>query len=308
MNKVLITGVTGLVGDGVSRYLLRNNWDVYGTSRRFTKSNRPNFHPLNLNLEREEQFINLNRNVPFRAVIHNAAKVPYGPVTDEEAETYYRCNVDGTRHLLNWAEKSGTKIVIYISSTGAINDNIIPLTEEAFLKQNANHYHTSKIMGELLCQMYQDRGKLRVVIMRISAPYGYTGSRLSVLPKFIDKVLSNQNIDLWGNGTRKQVFTFVEDIGYACELAIKNDNCNGVYNITGSESITMQGLAETILCACPKSNSKIVLSGHKDPKERQPKIISIVKAKEEIGFEPKYNLYFGIRKILSDKDKSFWSQ
>ncbi len=61
---------------------------------------------------------------------------------------------------------------------------------------------------------------LRTVILRISAPYGYVSNQ-SVIPKFIKLAKQDKNIELLGSGSRSQVFTFVEDIGYACRLAME---------------------------------------------------------------------------------------
>ena len=51
---------------------------------------------------------------------------------------------------------------------------------------------------------------------------------------------NNKNITLWGAGIRSQTFTFVEDIGFACELAINHKKSNSVYNIAGNETISMK--------------------------------------------------------------------
>jgi nucleoside-diphosphate-sugar epimerase len=306
MKRVLITGVTGLVGDGICRYFLRNNWEVFGTSRRVLESNNSKFYPLKFDLESTVDLNVLSKHSPYRAVIHNAAKLPKHSEPGKDSDSYYGCNVKGTKHLLEWVEKSAIDTFIYISSMGVINSNNAVKTEKSALSPKPNHYHVSKAMGELLCEMYGAQGSFRTVILRISAPYGYTGTHASVIPKFVERARSNKDIELWGNGSRSQVFTFVEDIGHACRLAIEKSAVSGVYNIAGKESISMKGLAEKVLDTFPNSRSRIIFSEVKDPEEGKVQRISIAKAIRELGFEPKFNLLTGLNKVAEDPDEPLW--
>ena len=65
-------------------------------------------------------------------------------------------------------------------------------------------------MGEILCRAYGEMG-LKIVILRISAPYGFVSNQ-SVISRFLNLVKKGKNLELWGSGSRSQVFTFVEDI------------------------------------------------------------------------------------------------
>jgi len=305
MKRVLITGVTGLVGDGICRYFLNNNWDVFGTSRRGIISQHPRFFPIKLELGSNNNLDFLNEHLPFQAVVHNAAKLPHSLLNDEDIDNYYHCNVNGTRYLLDWAEGSKIKTFIYISSTGNIRPKNGDFKEECPLNPNPNHYHISKAMGEMLCRAYNEMG-LNTVILRVSAPYGYVSNK-SVISKFIQLGEQNKKIELWGTGSRSQVFTFVEDIGYACRLATENPSVNDIYNIAGNESITMNELANIVIDTIPNTRSKIFFSNMKDPQEGQKRNISNNKAKQELNFEPQFNLLAGIEKIIKGKEKPFWS-
>ncbi len=301
----MITGVTGLVGDGICRYFLRDNWEVFGTSRRALESHHSNFFPLKFDLESKDDLNVLSKYSPYQAVIHNAAKLPHGSESDVDADCYYNCNAKGTRYLLQWAEELDISVFVYVSGTGVFNTKEGVASEESQLEPKPSHYHVSKAMGELFCKMYGARGSLRTVILRISAPYGYAGTNTAVIPKFIERAKCNSDLELWGNGSRSQVFTFVEDIGRACRLVIEKSAVQGVYNIAGNESTSMKDLAKKILEAFPHSKSRVVFSGSEDPQNDRSRDISIVKAKKEIGFEPQFNLLEGLKKIAEDSDNAF---
>jgi nucleoside-diphosphate-sugar epimerase len=260
--------------------------------------------PIKLELGSKNNLDLLNEHLPFQAVIHSAAKLPHSLLNDEDIDNYYHCNVTGTRYLLDWALKSNIKIFSYLSGVGSFNPQNGAFNEE-MMHPKPNHYHISKAIGELLCRTYNEMG-LRTVSLRVSAPYGYVSNQ-SVLPKFIKFAKQDKNIELWGSGSRSQVFTFVEDIGYACSLAMGNKSVNGCYNISGNKSITMIELAKMVLDSIPNTKSKIVFLNTDDPEEGQKRNISLQKAKREMGFEPQFNLLAGLRLIINDHKKHFWS-
>ena len=306
MKRILITGVTGLVGDGICRYFLEKKWKVFGTSRNELHSLDPLFTPIKLDLNSPNDLSKLNECLPVDAIIHSAAKLPYTLKDKNDEKNYYKCNVDGTRSLLDWLITSKIKKFIFISSTGVcdtINSNSI---ETNIIKPKLNHYHISKAMGELLCDFYKASFP-NITIMRIKAPYGYKENK-SVFSKFIHLAKNNKNITLWGAGIRSQTFTFVEDIGFACELAINHKKSNSVYNIAGNETISMKELANKIINLVPNSESKVVFSDKPDPNQNEINSISFDKAKNEISYVPRFNIESGLNKIIHLSGKKFYRQ
>ena len=233
---------------------LKNGWSVFGTSRNDIISNHPLFTPIKLELGSENSFEQLSKYLPFHLVIHNAAKLPHSLLNEKDIENYYNYNVKGTRYFLEWAKKSKVKTFIFISSTSVISSNSRNFEEANLLSPDLDHYKISKAMGEILCGSYNS-ADFRTIIYRISAPYGYVSNQ-SVIPKFIKLAKENRNIELWGSGSRSQVFTFVEDIGYACTLPLDIKYVKGVFNINGNESITMFQLAKLVINVMPKTKSK----------------------------------------------------
>jgi len=305
MKNVLITGVKGLVGDGICRHFLNHSINVYGTSRQKINSINPNFIPMKLNLNSKNDILSLNETLPIDALIHCAAKLPNPKSENENDDAYNSINVRGTENLLYWAKTAGVKIFLYISGTGVFEDSANNFEENLSNNPRSNPYHRSKANAETICQSYTN-SEMRVIIFRISAPFGYVKNN-SVIPKFILRAKSNQNIELWGSGNRSQIFTFTEDIGLACRLVFINKS-EGIFNITGGKSIKMNELAHKIVNLTKGSHSKIIFSGNEDPEEGKSKTISIEKAKKEIGYYPKYSLEEALSKIINNNDTTFWEE
>ena len=72
--------------------LLNNNWDIFGTSRHEIKSNHPKFFPMKMELGSKSNLDLINAHLPFKAVIHCAAKLPHSVLTNDEIDNYYSCN------------------------------------------------------------------------------------------------------------------------------------------------------------------------------------------------------------------------
>lgn len=255
------------------------------------------FHPLRLDLGKAEGFREVEEVLgKIDIIIHNAGIIP--PPEKEEYDVeddYFRVNFLGTLKLLKLAADRQIKQFIFISSTAVADQACLPVDEESSYHP-ANSYYSSKIAAEIICRQYNIEEKVRTAVLRIRAPYGYRGINRAVIPRFIALARDSKDLTLWGSGGRRQIFTFVEDIGLACELAILK-GAEGIFNITGPGSTTMKELAELVLTVYSSSGSKIVFNGNFDPQEGNKVDISIEKAKRQLGYSPQFSIEAGLRKI-----------
>ena len=304
-HRILITGCTGLVGHGICLTLLEKGYEVWGTSRRPIRSNHPAFHPVILDLDDIGSLLAIKpvlQNVD--TIIHNAAILQVSSTkTIDPWEDFYTINFVATRYLLNYSIEHNVKQFIYISGSGLLDESFSVLDENTpYLSRN--NYASSKIAAEIVCRQLDIQNKISTCIFRFPAPYGYLGLRNAVMPKFIDKVQAGLPITLWGNGERQQIFTFVEDIGQACHLAIEA-MAQGIYHIAGPEVVSMKQLAESILFIYPNTGSKIIFEGTPDPQDGRKISISIDKAIRDLGYKPSFSLLQGLNKIAK-ADKSIF--
>lgn len=300
MKKVLVTGCTGVVGHGICLHFLNEGWEVWGTSRNALISNHPAFTPLQLDLKEQVSIRNLEPILKeVDAVVHNAAKIPSGETPSPSVdEAFYAINFEGTKTLLACAAQAGLPHLVFISASpfGMLAE-ASPMSEETpFLPRNS--YAASKAAAEMVCREYDIQNKLPITVLRFSAPYGYVGRRQAVLPRFVDSVLAGETITLWGTGARQQIFTFAEDIGRACALAIETQK-RDVFHVAGPEVVTMRQLAETIIGQYPDTGGSIEYADKPDPQEGKRVSISLDKIKAELGFVPAYTLQEGLSKIAN---------
>lgn len=295
--KILLIGSTGIVGDGIKRFLLENKIFIYGTSRN-TQELKVNFIPIQINLLSKTAFEELQKIIPIvDAIIYNAAIIPSTNRGGGSFEESLELHALLLYKILNFNLGTQKKIV-YISGfrLATINNNKI---DENIPFTNTDNYSTTKLFGELLCNQFILNGDKNISVLRVNAPFGYVNSTNSVLPLFLDKVLKSENIQLVGKGERRQVFTFSEDIGYAALLAIRS-NFTGFLAITSDFNFSMYELALNILKNIPTSTTSILFNYEEEQGVNKTFSISIDKAKKAIGYQPLYKFDDVINKIIKN--------
>jgi UDP-glucose 4-epimerase len=116
-----------------------------------------------------------------------------------------------------------------------------------------------------------------------------------VVPRFVKAALSNEPINIYGDGTQSRVFCHVQDAIEALLALVANDKTvSNVYNVGGTGEITIKQLAEMII---KQTNSKSTIeyipyekayaTGFEDMQRRVP---DISKIKTELNWAPKKNL------------------
>ena len=228
----------------------------------------------------------------FDGVIHLAASIPLS-FWDETARRSLIQNMTMTLNLLEVCRKQNKAVFLYASGTSIYGyQKMLPVTEE-IPPQPEGFYPLSKFFGELLCQQYEKRYEIPVVILRISAPYGPGMHKETVVGKFIRKALLSENITLYGTGNRSQDFTYIEDVTNAIVQAYEA-KATDTFNVSSGVSTSMKELAETVLQVLPDSKSKIVYSNTEDPQENYRAAFSFEKASKSFSYQPEFTLARGI--------------
>ncbi|MFT4296228.1 MAG: NAD(P)-dependent oxidoreductase [Micropruina sp.] len=147
--RILLTGSNGFVGGRVAATARRRGWQVIGLGRQ----PRPN-GPVEA-YHRHDLADPLRLDETVDAVVHCAALAsPWA-----RPEAYRRANVDGTRHVLEWARSHGTPPVHYVSSSSVfyIQADQLGITEDSPIpapERQINVYSRSKLAGERLMRAY----------------------------------------------------------------------------------------------------------------------------------------------------------
>ena len=213
-------------------------------------------------------------------------------------------NVMGTYNVLAASAKNNVKRVIIASSS--VYEDIREAAREPKLPATySNFYPMTKRINEMTARLFNEYD-LETISFRYFNTYGLgensKGEYSSVIWKFIDSIRSGKKPVIFGDGTQRRDFIYVDDAAKASVLAMKNGVPGESYNVgTGKttdfntifhivkEEIGYQGEAEHVPNPL-KSYQMFTLA-------------DIKKTKEKLKFEPEYEIRAGVKKIIKDISK-----
>ena len=207
----------------------------------------------------------------------------------------------GTHNLLGLARVKNARIIIASTSEVYGDPLVHPQTEEYWGNVNPvgprGVYDEAKRFQEAITMAYHTFHKVETRIVRIFNTYG-PRMRLHdgrVLPAFISQALRGEDLTAFGDGTQTRSFCYVDDLVEGIYRLLLSDYVHPV-NIGNPDEITMNEFAEEII-KLTGSKSKIVYKPlpTDDPKQRRP---DITKAKEILGWQPKYSRAEGLEPTL----------
>ena len=298
IRRVLVLGSSGVVGHGVSTDLIKNKYYVLGTSNKkklfSSKVNFKSFQNIDLSkknfLKKIEKLI---KDYKPQAIINCAALLPYNSSNDYKIKMK-RINNESVMKILNLSLKNDLSFFINIGG-----HSIQEKLREKNLSNLQKYYFKSKNIIEK--KILNIKSKTNIVSLNILAPYGYILEETSLIPKFINRVKKGQNINIFSDGSRKQIFTFSEDVGAACRYIFKN-KLTGAISFAGPAVITTKFLAKTIVSVFAKKN--INISYKKNIKDKDGMAVKNYlkeKNKNKLSLIKKHNLKESLLKILNNK-------
>lgn len=183
-------------------------------------------------------------------VVHQAA-VPSVQRSLSDPLGTNQANVVGTLNLLESSRRAGIRRFVYASSSSAYGDTEVLPKHEDMPPNPMSPYALQKFVGERYCKLYYDLYGLETVNLRYFNVFGPGQDPHSeysaVIPRFINYLLTNRPITIFGDGEQSRDFTFVENVVEANLLALGALNAAGkMCNIGCGERITLNQLVANL--------------------------------------------------------------
>lgn len=298
--RIFVTGATGLIGRQVVRHFLGTGRRVVmATSSKGIASTIPDLEIIPFDLSEPDTPTVQQALETCSALVHAAAVMPHDgdPADVAFSNRMLTLNVGGTFGLFQAAARAGVRQAVFVGGTAGHYDADLPEVREDSPPRAVGAYGLSKHLSELAAAHFDGQGEMRVASLRVSAPYGGPSRARAVVGVYIEQALAGKALEVWGTGARMQTFTHVRDIARACDLAISRC-ASGQYNVAGSGAISMKELAETVQRVVGRGQCKVIINQRPDPNEHVRIRVSIDKARQELGYEPQFNLEAGLRETV----------
>jgi len=186
--------------------------------------------------------------------------------------------------------------LIYLSSSMVYGDFHGKVAHENQLCSPIGIYGSLKLAGELMVKSYNQVFGSEFVILRPSALYGERCVSRRVGQAFIESAMTTGVLTVNGDGTDALDFTYIDDLVSGLLLAISEPKAAGeIFNLTFGAARSINELAEVVRAYFPEASLKYQ---PRDILMPERGTLSIAKAKEILGYSPRYPIEEGFSRYV----------
>lgn len=306
--KILLTGGAGFIGTNLCGLLSEGNEIlIYDNLNRNSIKNTNLLNKNNIKLVQGD-ILDLNHvklvvdEFKPNIVIHLAAVAGIDTVIKNPVTTM-KVNMIGTYNVLEALKDKKIDRFIDFSTSEVFGSYAYKVDEQhttnlAPVGEARWTYSVSKLAAEHLAHSYYKEYEMPIVTVRPFNIYGEDQVGEGAIHQFVIKAINNEQIQIHGDGEQIRSWCYIDDFVDGIMLCLDNKAAIGQsFNIGNPRgTITISMLAKLIKrIANSKSEIVYVPKTYVDVELRIP---SIEKAKEILGFVPKYDLDEGLEKTI----------
>jgi len=308
-SSVLVTGAAGFMGSHLVDELVKRGFEkvfaLDDLSGGYIDNTNPDSKFIQLDLRKKKEVEEYINKIKPQLVYHLAADATEGrsqftPISCTER------NYLAYLYLLIPAIKNGLKKIVVTSSMSVYGSQKPPF-KESMLRLPDDIYVTSKASMERATEILSEVHNFKYVIIRPHNVYG-PGQNLAdpyrnVVAIFINRLLQNKNFYIYGDGSQKRAFSYIDDVNpYILKSAFEEKAEGEIFNIGPTEEYTINELSDVVL--------KNFFPDGNIPKHLEPNYVSIrplevidawcsvEKAKKLLGYKTTTSLNEGVKKMI----------
>jgi UDP-glucuronate 4-epimerase len=311
MKNLLITGGAGFIGSHLVDRVLATDVEQVTVIDDFNDFYDPSIKRDNIREHLKDPRYTLNKvdirdrttlEQTFKAnnfdcVVHLAARAGVRPSLSEP-QLYTETNINGTLNLLELARNSNVKQFVFGSSSSVYGINAkVPFSEDDPIRQPISPYAATKGAGELLCHTYSHLYGLRCVCLRFFTVYGPRQRPDLAIHKFAKLIIQRKPIPVFGDGSTRRDYTYIDDIMDGVMAAINYDQTYyEVINLGESRTVELNELIS--LLEKELDTHAIIDRQPSQPGDVPQTYADISKARALLGYQPKTQIEEGLRRFV----------
>lgn len=308
--NILVTGGAGFIGSHLVDKLLAEGFrvvvvdnfnDFYAPEIKHANlaahSSNPDFRLVEADIRNREKLQEVFSEEGFNVIVHLAARAGVRPSLENPVE-YVETNINGTVNLLELAKDFGIKQFVFGSSSSVYGINSkVPFSETDEIFQPISPYAATKAAGELLCHTYSHLYDIRTVCLRFFTVYGARQRPDLAIHKFAKLISKGKPISVFGDGTTRRDYTFIDDIIQGVRAAMDyTQSRHEIFNLGESRTVELR---ELISLLEKNLGKKAVIDRQLlQPGDVPQTFADITKAKRLLNYQPQTQIEDGIAKFI----------
>ncbi|CAO4364094.1 unnamed protein product [Caenorhabditis nigoni] len=314
--NVAITGGCGFIGSNFVNYIhdawptcnfvnidkLILNSDTQNVSESVRSS--PRYKLVLTDIKNEAAILNVFEENKIDTVIHFAADCTSTRCYNETAEAVQNNILSFIQFLDTVRHYGKIQRFVHISTDEVYGDSDLSENEQGKVEYSrlvpGNPYAATKIAGEAYVRAYQKQYNLPIVTARMNNIYGPNQWDVKVVPRFIEIAKARGEYTIQGTGKQLRSWLFVDDASAGLKAVTEKGKLNEIYNLGTYYEKNVADLAKTIQEEVDRQLDR----PHQPPRYKSIPdrpyndlryLISIEKAKEDLGWEPTTSFDEGMR-------------
>ena len=310
--RVLVTGGIGFIGSHLCQRLLAeghaivclDNYDPFydpAIKRRNLQEIQASggdglFQFVEGDIRDKGLLADLFRRSSFDLIIHLAARAGVRP-SIQQPLLYEEVNVTGTLNLLEACREFDVTGFIFGSSSSVYGKNTkVPFAEEDRLDAMISPYAVTKRVGELYCYAYHHLYGLNIFCLRFFTVYGPRQRPEMAIHKFARLIREGKKIPLYGDGTSRRDYTYIDDIIGGIIGAVHHLHGYDIFNLGESQTTPLRELISLIEQALGKKAEVEELP--EQPGDVPITYADIAKARRLLGYDPRVGIEEGVMRFV----------
>ena len=300
--KILVTGAAGFIGSHLVEALVKEGHRVIAIDALL-----PYLYPAEEKIRNWNRLRELEGSIRLHEMdlreplsgfefadcdyIFHLAAIPGLSLSWENTKLYIDCNVLGTANLLQACNPMTLKRFFYISTSSVYGKNVTGDETSALVP--ISPYGVTKLAAENLVSAFSQANGVSFAIFRLFSVYGPRQRSDMAFNIFIRKLLANEVIEIFGDGTQSRANTYVSDVVGGLIAGMSKSKHAEIYNLCGNEQASVMQILD-ILGELTGKSPIISIKGERLGDQQETRSVA-QKARTQLDFAPKTTLREGLK-------------